>query len=507
MIKNKIKTIQEIELIISKNKKKNKKIILSHGVFDLLHVGHINHFEEAKKLGDILIVSITAKKYVKKIPGRPYFGDNDRLKSLASLEIVDYVLCNNDTTSINLIKKIKPDFYCKGPDYKKKKNDLTKNISKEIKAINSVKGKIVYTKGITFSSSKLLNQFSTNLSSEQKIFLNKIKKLGDFEYIKNQVDKIVDKKILIVGESIIDQYTFCEALGKSGKESVLSLREKFSEKYLGGVLSIAQNCSTFSNNISILSYLGNEGSTNSYIKKNLNKKIKFKFINKKNSPTILKKRFLDVIDNRKLLGVYNINDDNLSAKEESYFLNLLKKESKKHDATIVLDYGHGLITNKIAKFLSTSKKFVSVNAQVNASNIGFHTLSRYKNIKSLVINATELRHEMRRRDGNIINLGKELKKNLNIKKVVITQGQSGAILINENNKLTKVPAFSGSVVDKIGAGDTLFGVFSICKISTINDLLSLFIASVAAGISTSEFANRKLINKFEILNAIKYYLK
>ena len=76
MIKNKIKTIEEIELIISKNKKKNKKIILSHGVFDLLHVGHINHFEEAKKLGDILIVSITAKKYVKKL-GRPYFSDND----------------------------------------------------------------------------------------------------------------------------------------------------------------------------------------------------------------------------------------------------------------------------------------------------------------------------------------------------------------------------------------------------------------------------------------------
>ena len=119
-MKKKIKTLEQLQKIIYLKKKEKKKVVLSHGVFDLLHIGHINHFKEAKENGDILIVSITSSSYVKKIPGRPYFNDSDRVNALASLECIDYVYCNFDYTSINLIKKLKPSIYCKGPDYKKR---------------------------------------------------------------------------------------------------------------------------------------------------------------------------------------------------------------------------------------------------------------------------------------------------------------------------------------------------------------------------------------------------
>ena len=92
---------------------------MCHGVFDLLHYGHILHFEEAKQQGDILVVSITSSNNVNKGPGRPYFNDLTRLKFLESLSIIDYVIVNHDITPIDLIKKIKPAIYCKGPDYKK----------------------------------------------------------------------------------------------------------------------------------------------------------------------------------------------------------------------------------------------------------------------------------------------------------------------------------------------------------------------------------------------------
>ena len=507
MIKNKIKSLEEVEKIILKNKKKKKKIILSHGVFDLLHIGHINHFEEAKKLGDILIVSITAKKYVKKIPGRPIFNDTERLKALSSLEYVDYVICNHDYTSINLIKKIKPNIYCKGPDYIDKEKDLTKNISKEIKAVKSVMGKIVFTSGKTYSSSKLLNQNFSQLSENTKTFIKEIKKKTSFEQLQKKLDMLKNQKILIIGESIVDEYIFCEGLGKSGKESVLSIRKKIAKKYLGGVLSVAQNCFTFSKNITVATYLGNNEKLNSFIKQKLNNEINFKYIKKINSPTIHKLRYLDIVDSRKLIGVYDINDDNLSNIEEKQFLKLLNKEIIKNDLIIVLDYGHGLLTEKISKLISGKNKFTSLNAQINSSNVGFHNLGKYKNIDSLTINATELRHEMRKRDGNVVDLGKKLKNSQNIKWLTITQGQAGAIMINNQNKVIIAPAFSNNVVDKIGAGDTLLGLLSMCLKSKLDENEALFLSSVAAGISTSNYANSTTVNKFEILNHIKYYLK
>ena len=152
---------------------KNKKVVLCHGVFDLLHLGHIRHFKEAKSLGDFLIVSITPDKFVEKGPGRPIFNERLRAEALSHINEVDAVLINSTETASFLIKKIKPNIYCKGPDYRKNSDDVTGEIKNEIKAIKSVGGKVYYTKSITFSSSKLINQYGSVQSDPQKQFLKK----------------------------------------------------------------------------------------------------------------------------------------------------------------------------------------------------------------------------------------------------------------------------------------------------------------------------------------------
>ena len=151
------------------SKKKNKKkIVLCHGVFDLLHIGHIKHFEEAKSLGDVLVVSLTPDIYVRKGPGRPAFNEKLRLQAIAELHMVDYVVMNSTPTAVNIIKKLKPNIYCKGPDYKDYKNDISGQIQKETAAIRKVGGKRFFTKGITFSSSKLINSFDNFHSNDHK---------------------------------------------------------------------------------------------------------------------------------------------------------------------------------------------------------------------------------------------------------------------------------------------------------------------------------------------------
>ena len=235
-MKNKILSLDKLEQFIKKAKSKNKKIVLCHGVFDLLHIGHIKHFIEAKNLGDFLIVSVTPRKFVNKGPFRPVFNDKFRLEALAALETVDYVCLNSTKTATQLIKKIKPNVYCKGPDYKKNEKDITGEIKNEIKEIKKAGGKIIYTKDITFSSSNLINKYFNFQSNEQKILIDKIKRKNNFLKIKNLVDGFSKLKVLVIGEVIIDKYVFCEALGKSGKEPMLVLRNIKTEEYLGDLL-------------------------------------------------------------------------------------------------------------------------------------------------------------------------------------------------------------------------------------------------------------------------------
>ena len=145
---------------------KNKKIVLCHGVFDLVHLGHIKHFEEAKSKGDVLVVSVTSDRYVEKGPGRPFFSEKQRIQFLSSLKLVDFLLLSDSKNANHSIKIIKPNIYCKGPDYKDNKKDIGQiKLKKQLKKI----GKIYYG-DITFNSgTNKSSRFFTHI--QKKIFL------------------------------------------------------------------------------------------------------------------------------------------------------------------------------------------------------------------------------------------------------------------------------------------------------------------------------------------------
>ena len=96
-------TKEEYIILKEKLKKEQKKVVLCHGVFDLIHPGHIIHFQEAKSLGDILIVSITSQEYVRKGPDRPYFNNEMRIKFLTAIEYIDYVMVSESYTVKDII--------------------------------------------------------------------------------------------------------------------------------------------------------------------------------------------------------------------------------------------------------------------------------------------------------------------------------------------------------------------------------------------------------------------
>lgn len=505
---NKILSFSQLEKKIQNLKLRNKKIVLCHGVFDLLHIGHIKHFEEAKNFGDTLVVTITPDEYVNKGFNRPAFNTNLRLEALAALEIIDFISINKWRDAENTIKVLKPNIYCKGPDYKNSKDDLTGKIISEKEAAKKVKAKIKFTQDITFSSSNLINNHIIDYSESQLKFLTNLKKKLKDTKVENNI-KINNKtNVLLIGESIIDEYVFCEALGKSGKEPVLALRDLYTKIYPGGAIAIAKHLSDFCKQVTFVTMIGEDNKYKDLILRSLPKNVKTYFISKLDSPTIIKKRYIEKDNKNKLIGVYKINDGPLKNKNEIQLNNYLKKFLPKNDIIITSDYGHGFISQFSANLVSKSKKFTALNAQVNASNIGYHSLAKYKNIDTIIINETELRHELRDRNGKLENLIKILSKKILCKYLVVTSGSDGVCLYNVgNDKFYYCPAFASKIIDKVGAGDTMLAILSILLKEQIDIDLALFISSIAASESVEALANSITIKKSLLFKKADHMLK
>ena len=508
MVNSKIKTLDELQQITADLKSKGKKVVHCHGVFDLLHIGHIKHFEEARSLGDCLVVTITPDEYVNKGSNRPAFTTALRLEALAALEVVDFVAANKWPVAVETIKVLQPAIYCKGPDYKNHADDVTGKIDDEEQAVESVGGKICYTEDITFSSSSLLNKFGDVYNETQKSFIEKILYDQNIDQIKNSIDNFKNLKILVIGETIIDQYVFCEALGKSGKEPVLVLRDLEMEQYAGGAAAIARHLSDFCGTISLLSMLGEEKEYEDFVLEDLPDNIEPYFIFKEGSPTITKKRYVDNLSKSKSLGVYSINDSQINGENQNQLHAYLENLIPKHDLVIISDYGHGFITKNTAARISKQSIFTSLNAQINAAKIGYHTMNNYRGIDFAIINETELRHELRDREGSVKNLMKQLAKNLQAKNLVVTQGSNGATLYaSKNDTYHNCPAFAAKILDKIGAGDAMLALVSCSLKNGLDANLSLFIGSLAAAQSVESIGNSTPVNKLQLLKTFSHAVK
>ena len=504
--KNKIVNLDKLQEKIKFQKKNKIKVGLCHGVFDLLHLGHLKHFREAKNYCDILVVSVTSDKFVNKGPNRPAFDQFQRMEALESVRFIDYVVLSNESSSKNIINKLKPNIYFKGPDYKNNKKDLTKKIFYEKFAVEKNGGKIFYTRDIKFSSSSLIKDYVGIYNEKQKKELSTIKKKFDLNKITKILDSIHNINPLIIGETIIDQYHFTETLGKSGKEPVLVLKELYTEKYLGGALAVCRHLSSFIKNINFLSYLGEKKEFLGFLKKELPKNIFSKFIYKKNSPTILKKRYVDLLTNSKILGAYQLNDDFLYKENSKNLYKYFNNLQKKTDLIIISDYGHGLLNKEFIKKIKQVKKFIAVNVQVNSSNIGYHSLKNFNGVDCIIINENELRYEMRSKKEQIEVLMKKLIREMKVKNLVVTRGSSGVAMVTRDNNFYYCEAYAGKIVDKVGTGDAMIAILSLLLYSGVDKKLSLFIASLCASQKISVIGNKESIKKDILLKEIEHLI-
>src|SRR5439155_11912311 len=149
LVTTKIKDIHELAAELA-SVRRGRTVVQCHGVFDLLHIGHIRHFQEAKKSGQILVVTVTPDRHVNKGPHRPVFTETLRAEAIASLDCVDYVAINKWPTAVEAIRLLRPDVYAKGSDYRDPSADHTGGIALERRAVEDGGGKLLLTDENTF---------------------------------------------------------------------------------------------------------------------------------------------------------------------------------------------------------------------------------------------------------------------------------------------------------------------------------------------------------------------
>lgn len=328
-----------------------------------------------------------------------------------------------------------------------------------------------------------------------------MKKQCSLDEIKEVVEKFKSIKILIIGESIIDEYHFTVPKGRAVKDPILSVDYVYHEMYCGGALAIANHISNFVDNVTLLSLIGDRDNKMEFISKGLNPKVNTKFFVKENSPTITKKRYLNQIRNEKLFKIEFMNDSPISENLEKDIIQFLESELDNFDMVIVGDFGHGFINQNIIKVLENKAKYLVANVQCNSANLGFNLVTKYNSLSYTTMDLQELQFTTGDRFSDVPALINKLKEKTNFNKFLVTMGQGGN-MYSCNSSIYSSPAFIKRPVDTVGAGDAVLAITSLLAYTNNDDLIP-FIANCVGGIAVSYMGNKEAITKDKLMNFIK----
>ncbi|MEN9653952.1 MAG: hypothetical protein RL235_64, partial [Chlamydiota bacterium] len=500
----KIKTFDELLEILDVCRIRDHKIVQCHGVFDLLHPGHIRHFKEAKALGHVLVVSVTPDRFVNKGPGRPVFTESLRLESIAALADVDYVVLNDAPDAISAILKVRPSYYVKGIEYKDHGADVTGKISAEAKAVEAGGGEIYYTDDIVFSSSSLLNKYFDSMPPIVSAFMGRLRETYTGEMVVQSIHALNKLKVLVVGDAIIDEYQYVEPMGQSGKGLHMVARCKEKDHFLGGSLIVANHVAQFAGEVTLLTAIGKHCPYRSFIQDALDPKIQTQFILHDNAQTLTKKRYVlqDGKAITKLFETYIGCEERVRVDQLEAMVTFLDHLSSDYDLVLVCDFGNGFLQEPVISALGDLPHFMALNTQINSGNRGYNVVTNYRKADYISLNEPELRLAAHDRTSSVADLADDMASLMQCRTISVTRGVQGVLVAAVDRQPIEIPAFSTTSVDRVGAGDSYLALSSLCMAAGYEPLLSGFIGSVAAAMSVQTVGNQEAIQKTALLKYI-----
>ncbi len=483
---SKIKTVDELARIIGP-RPRQKTVIMCHGMFDIVHPGHLRHLMYSKEKADILVVSLTADKHATKGPLRPYVPQELRASNLAALEMVDYVVIDQNPTPIANIRRLQPDFFAKGYEYAAA--GVHPRTQEEAETLEVYGGEMVFTPGdVVYSSTALLEMHAPKLSLEKLLALMDSEGVS-FDDLRRTLRGVATLKVHVVGDTIVDGYSYCSLLGGAPKSPTFSVKHEKTDLFAGGAAVVAKHLKSAGARVSFATILGEDPLREFILDDMQAAGVEFMPLVDKTRPTTHKERF--IADGYKMLQVDRVDNRTISDRHLRQLCYGLRETQA--ELVIFSDFRHGIFNrNSIGKLTGEVPKSALKVADSQVSNRWGNILD-FTDFDLLTPNEREARFALADQDSGVRPLALELFRQSRSRNLILKLGERGLLTYrsarDEPREFFILDSFAEKLVDPIGAGDALLAYASLALAQSGNIVLASILGSVAAAIACERQGN------------------
>ena len=498
----KILSLENILRLRNTLKSEGKRLILCHGHFNVIHPGHLRILNYAKEQGDLLVVSILNDSEILPALRQDFFSQEDRVKGVEALRMVD-VVYSLPGGVVDFIKELKPDAYVKGREFEGTED---KEILEELETVLQCGGENLFSSGeVEYSVPRIYNESFILANSPKSNFMAVCKKNDiDFREVSKTVNTFNKLKMLVIGDSIVDQFVGCDMLGVSSEAPVLAIRELVAKDFIGGAAIVAHHIKSMGAECSYLSVLGNDSPAD-FVRRSCEEAGILSFLfQDKERPTTYKIRYM--VDNQKILRVSRLKQHAINFDLEKKIIDKLKELIPHQDGVVISDFVYGVVTENILENIRqiAAKHNVRVFGDLQCSSqVG--NVSKLSKIELITPTEKEARIAMGDYTSGLEKLAQNLIKKTQNKHLVITLGAQGLLAYTRLDDMVVsefFPALESNPVDVAGAGDAMLSAYALGLCSGLNLLESSALGACASAISVNRIGNIP-ISKKEILEYLQ----
>ncbi len=475
---HKIKTPDELRRIVG-DRPRTQKVIMCHGVFDVVHPGHVRHLLYAKSKADILIASLTADKHITKGVYRPHVPQDLRAVNLAAFEMVDYVLIDERDKPLDNIRVIQPDYFAKGFEYGG--NGLAQKTAEELAVVKSYGGELLFTPGdIVYSSSALIAETAPDVRYANLQLVMERNNI-DFNRLRHVLNDMEGRRVHVVGDTIVDTYSYCAMIGGQTKTPTLSVAFERKADYVGGAGIVAKHLLAAGAKVNFSTVLGKDGLTDFVVDDLRGAGIDLRAVIDQTRPTVNKNAI--IVGGYRLLKIDTL--DNRSISDD--ILGKLQENLADHpvDAVVYSDFRHGIFNRRtIPKLINAIPAGVYrvADSQV-ASRWG--NITEFKDFDLITPNEREARFAVGDQDSGVRPLASQIYDAARCKLLILKLGERGVLTCRDAEHYSLdsyfvVDSFADKVLDAVGAGDALLAYATLAMLAAGNDAVATIIGTMAA---------------------------
>jgi rfaE bifunctional protein kinase chain/domain len=485
----KIKTREELRSILGPFPRE-KRVIMCHGTFDLVHPGHIRHLIYAKSKADILVTSLTSDQHIAKANFRPFVPQLLRAMNLAALEIVDYVVIDENATPIENLKFIQPDYFAKGYEYNK--GGMHPKTREEFDALASYGGEILFTPGdIVYSSSHIIENEPPNLAAD-KLHMLMAAEAVSFDDLHRTLNSFKDVKVHVVGDTIVDSYTYCTLIGGNTKTPTLSLKFEHQVDFVGGAGVVAKHMKMAGADVKFTTVLGDDPLRDFVLKDLRDYGVRCDAFIDRTRPTTQKNLFTS--GGYRMLKVDKLDNRPISERALEHITGSIRHDDAQ--AVIFSDFRHGVFNPQTIPVLTAAIPAGPLRIADSQVASRWGNILEFQGFDLITPNEREARFALGDQDSTIRPLALELYKRAHCKYLILKMGERGLITYRAPNPEVRsfftVDTFTDKVVDAVGAGDALLAYATLSLRATGNPVIASILGTLAAGLACERDGNEPI---------------